>query len=123
MQRRSTKQKELVSAALQQLYHPTAEEVYECLRVTHPTLGRATVFRNLSVLTEEGRLVRIDLPGEPSRYDCTVDGHAHFRCRSCKRILDLPIPLVTLPAAVPCLIEQTQVTYTGLCRECSFAQA
>ena len=62
MKRRSTKQREIVYEALMRLYHPTAEEVYEYLRGEFPTIGRATVFRNLAVLAEEGRIVKLSSP-------------------------------------------------------------
>ncbi len=119
MQRRSTKQRDIVAATLRELYHPTADEVYERIRLTHPTLGRATVFRNLTVLAEEGRVTRLELPGGATRYDPITDGHTHFVCKSCGRILDLP-PMhdFPLPQGEHYVIEQCTVTYTGFCRVC-----
>ena len=81
MKRRSTKQREIVYDALMQLYHPTAEEVYEYLRGAYPTIGRATVFRNLAVLAEEGRIVKLFFPDkEPyENITWTVDAN-RVRC-------------------------------------------
>ncbi len=120
MKRRTTKQREAVLAALYPLCHPTADEVYDTLRATCPTLGRATVFRNLSVLVEEGRVTRLDLPNGASRYDPVPDGHAHFICRTCSKIVDLPIPPIRpFPVDDAFVIEQAALTYSGLCRDCA----
>ncbi len=120
MKRRMTKQRETVLAALHTLCHPTADEVYDALRAACPTLGRATVFRNLSVLVEEGRVTRLELPNEAARYDPVPDGHAHFICRTCAKILDLPIPpLRPFPIGDAFVIEQAALTYSGLCRDCA----
>ena len=82
MKRRSTKQREIVYDALMQLYHPTAEEVYEYLRGAFPSIGRATVFRNLAVLAEEGRIVKLFFPDEVAHYDANIDGHYHLDRKS-----------------------------------------
>ncbi len=123
MKRRSTKQRDLVESALASLYHPTADEVFEAVSHQSPGLGRATVFRNLSVLEEEGRAVRLVFPGEAARYDPIVDGHAHFMCDICGRIIDLPSPNErSLPRRSDCVISSCAVTYRGACRECYEAQ-
>ncbi len=119
MLRRTTKQRDIVYEALCSLYHPTANEVYDALSRTHPSVGRATVFRNLAVLEEEGRIIRLIFPGEGARYDPVVDGHAHFSCKSCGKIIDLPPPKgFSPPASEEYLVETCSVKYNGVCREC-----
>ena len=105
--------------ALMSLYHPTAEEVYEKLRAECPSIGRATVFRNLSVLAEEGRAVKLFFPDEVARYDGNVDGHYHFVCRRCDAIIDLPATQkLPLPVSDAFTVEQQEINFYGLCREC-----
>ena len=119
MQRRETKQRQTVYNALMGLYHPTADEVYEKLRTECPTIGRATVFRNLSVLAEEGKVVKLFFPDEVARYDANVDGHFHFMCRCCERIIDLPAHLqISLPQSEQFTAEHASVHFYGLCKEC-----
>jgi len=119
MKRRSTKQRESVYQALMSLYHPTAEEVYEKLRADCPSIGRATVFRNLSVLAEEGRAVKLFFPDEVARYDANIDGHYHFVCRRCDSIIDLPATQrVTFPTSDAFTVEQQEINFYGLCKEC-----
>ena len=119
MKRRSTHQRETVYQALMSLYHPTAEEIYEKLRAEVPTIGRATVFRNLAVLIEEGRAVKLNFPDDIARYDANVDGHCHLVCRGCARITDMPTPhKIVLPDALGFTVDQQELNFYGLCREC-----
>ena len=119
MKRRSTKQREIVYDALMQLYHPTAEEVYEYLRGAYPGIGRATVFRNLAVLAEEGRIVKLFFPDEVTHYDAITDGHYHFVCKRCAKIIDLQTNArPALPLEQDFEIEAQEVNFYGRCREC-----
>ena len=119
MKRRITKQRQLVLDALMRLYHPTAEEVYDLLRRENPSIGRATVFRNLSVLTEEGMVTRLHLGDDVARYDANANGHYHFLCRSCAKIIDLPqTQRLSLPKSEEFMIESQSVHFWGLCRTC-----
>lgn len=119
MKRRSTKQRECVYKALTELYHPTAEEVYERLKTTAPGIGRATVFRNLAILAEEGRANRLYFSDEVTRYDPTLDGHYHFMCRKCERIIDLPTrDRIPLPESDQFTADAQDVHFYGLCRAC-----
>ena len=119
MKRRSTKQREIVYEALMRLYHPTAEEVYEYLQNEQPGIGRATVFRNLAVLAEEGRIVKLFFPDEVAHYDANIDGHYHFVCKRCAKIIDLRTNLrPALPPDNDFEIESQEVNFYGRCREC-----
>ncbi len=119
MKRRSTKQREIVYEALMRLYHPTAEEVYEYLRGELPTIGRATVFRNLAVLAEEGRIVKLFFPDEVAHYDATTDGHYHFVCKRCAKIIDLQTTTrLSLPHGHDFTVDAQEVNFYGHCREC-----
>ena len=119
MNRRETVQRDMVYRVAMQLFHPTADEVCAGVRALCPTIGRATVFRNLRVLSQEKRLEPVFFPGEPTRYDTNVAHHHHFVCRDCGKIIDLPtgeqLPKPTLPGAV---IDGQTVTFLGYCGCC-----
>ena len=79
--------------------HPTADEVYSALVREHPTLSRTTVFSCLKLLAEKGILNDIDISAESTRCDSAHRAtHAHFMCRDCHRIFDIPFDLKILPA-------------------------
>ena len=43
--------------------HATADEVYEEIIQEYPTISKATVYRNLNLLSEMGEIRRLEIPG------------------------------------------------------------
>ena len=92
VQRRNTKQRKLVLDAVRQSYnHPTADEIYNAVREQDDKISRGTVYRNLNLLADAGEILSIKTPGG-SRFDRTIEPHAHIICTSCSRVIDVPLP-------------------------------
>jgi Fur family peroxide stress response transcriptional regulator len=70
--------------------HPDAETLYEEVSRQLPRISRATVYKNLRELTEEGLVRQLDSCGSVKHYDAELYEHYHFVCRNCGRIEDLP---------------------------------
>ena len=89
---RKTKQKDLIMQALRDLdgRHPTAEAVHDHLREDSPRLSLATVYRNLNQFAQDGRILKVEFPGEPARYDMDAAQHLHALCDECHEVIDLP---------------------------------
>jgi Fur family transcriptional regulator, ferric uptake regulator len=95
MQQRNTIQKELVRKAVFEMKrHVTADEVYEFIRADYPTIGKGTVYRNLSVLAEEGSIRRVEIPDGPDRFDFTLPEHYHVRCVKCGAVSDVDMEVL-----------------------------
>lgn len=91
-EKRNTIQKKLVLDAVGRLAcHPTADEVYAEIVRAHPTVSKATVYRNLGSLSEDGRLRHIRMPDGADRFDHRLDEHRHIVCIRCKSICDVPV--------------------------------
>lgn len=124
MERRNTVQREIVLKAVRRLRtHVTADEVYSEVRSDFPTVGRGTVYRNLNVLAEEGKIRKIEVPGEADRFDFTVTEHYHVKCTVCKKLFDVDME------SVPDLMDKIKdshgmqfirydVMFTGVCPGC-----
>ena len=96
MEKRNTIQKQLVLEAVAQLHnHPTAEQVYAQVVKAHPTISKATVYRNLASLSEDGRLRHLPMPAGADRFDHRLDGHAHIECTVCGRLDDVAVPCLS----------------------------
>ncbi len=82
---RLTLQRMIVAGALARARHTvSAQELYESLRVEHPLLGRATVFRTLDFLVENGLAQRFEAEGHVHVYtSCADNHHHHLVCRLC----------------------------------------
>jgi Fur family ferric uptake transcriptional regulator len=62
----------------------SAQELYDSLRGEHPLLGRATVFRTLDFLVENGLAQRFEAEGHVHVYtSCAANHHHHLVCRLC----------------------------------------
>lgn len=91
MEKRNTIQKQLVLDAVFRLAnHPTAEEVYAEVARSHPTVSKATVYRNLGSLSEDGLLRHIKMPGGADRFDHMLLEHHHIICTRCGCFADAP---------------------------------
>lgn len=126
MQRRNTRQRDLVLQAVMSLHdHPTADDIYTFVRTQDSHISRGTVYRNLNLLAEEGAIIDVKIPGG-SRFDYRTDDHAHLYCSECGRVLDVPNPFTTEEArkleAVSGYAHITHYTmFSGICPECQKA--
>ena len=122
-----SRQRDLILNYLQNTTsHPTAEEVYQNVRVENPDISLGTVYRNLNQLAENGMIRRIHLEDGVDHFDADLRNHLHFLCNSCKRITDLRI---TLPDRVRTMLRETEgmedlrvdgcmLYFYGLCEDC-----
>lgn len=135
MERRNTIQKQLVLEAVARLHnHPTAEQVYAKVVKEHPTISKATVYRNLASLSEDGRLRHLPMPAGADRFDHRLDEHAHIECMACGRLDDVEFSagapgseLASLDAfaeqATGYTYAQHTVLFTGVCPACAAQRA
>lgn len=88
---RYSKQRELILNVLKERNdHPTAEMLYNDIIKIMPTIGIATVYRNLAALYESGQILKIETKqGESDRFDGNLTPHLHFQCLECNEIQDI----------------------------------
>lgn len=70
--------------------HPTADWIYRGMKNLYPNISLGTVYRNLNQLCEERLVIRVGVVDGQERFDADVSPHAHFFCRKCGVVLDLP---------------------------------
>ena len=105
--------------------HPTAEMLYRTLRQTHPNISLGTVYRNLTLLEEQGEALRIYSKDGPDRFDGITAPHNHLQCRGCGAMVDLPTDVSLDLAKVRAdaarsgmAVDHHQVVFFGLCAAC-----
>ena len=121
--KRNTVQRQLILSAVKELdCHATAEQVYGHVVQNHPTISKATVYRNLSHMSESGELINIGSFYGSTRYDHICRDHYHFACEMCKRIFDVEGDFSDIIARAGKAdgfdIARCHVTFSGLCRDC-----
>ena len=104
--------------------HPTAEMLFNRLKSDYPELSLGTVYRNLSVLEEEGMVIRVGNVEGQERYDARLDAHAHFVCSLCHRVTDVEFGsaleklLGNMEQSYGCRAQSFQLTIKGVCSDC-----
>ena len=66
-----------------------ADQVYQKVKQADPSIGIATVYRNLNLLTEMGEIQKFQDRSAGFMYDGNPKKHHHFYCRYCKRYFDV----------------------------------
>jgi len=104
--------------------HPSADELYTRVRRRLPRISLGTVYRNLEVLSQLGKIQKLELSGSLKRYDGICTKHYHIRCVQCDRVEDAPIaPLNQLEdelyGATVYEIIGHNLEFTGLCPACT----
>ena len=94
--KRDTIQRSLVFETVNKLQcHATADEIYKTIVKEHPNVSRATVYRNLNLLSEMGDIRKIEIPGGADRFDHLCHDHCHVKCEKCGRIFDVDMEYIT----------------------------
>ena len=91
MARRNTVQQAVIAEKLGELHgmHPTADDVYAAVAAHYPTISKATVYRALNRMSEDGSALRVSVPDGADRFDDTLSPHYHVQCVACGRVDDV----------------------------------
>lgn len=103
--------------------HPCIDVIYSALSQSMPTLSKTTVYNTLKLLTEHGAAQMLTIDERNACFDGDTEPHAHFLCKKCGKIFDLPIPVMEHTEEQRLTekgfdIEERQLYYKGLCPEC-----
>jgi Fur family ferric uptake transcriptional regulator len=121
---RNTPQRKVILEELQRTTsHPTAGELHQIVRRRVPKISLGTVYRNLDLLAEAGKIQKLDLGGSEARFDAKTDAHYHVRCVRCGRVDDvpgLPADLVgdELARAAGYEMLGHRLEFVGICPQC-----
>ena len=74
--------------------HPTADVVYMNVRKEFPNISLGTVYRNLTLLSDMGELLRLRVGDGVDHFDATTTPHYHFICKDCGTVTDLELPIM-----------------------------
>ena len=119
---RQTRQRDAIRGALAAAARPLApQELLRAARQALPSLGIATVYRNVKALLAEGTVHMVELPGAPARYELAGKRHHHhFHCRTCDGVFEVD----ACPAGIGRLLprgfslERHEIILYGLCAGC-----
>lgn len=102
--------------------HPSADEIYTELSPTMPTLSKTTVYNTLKLFSEQGAALMLTIDERNANFDADTSQHAHFLCKKCGQIYDLPFSKEV--NAVEGLqmdgheVREMHYYYKGICKKC-----
>lgn len=103
--------------------HPTADEIHNALVENMPTLSKTTVYNTLKLFVEQGAAIMLTIDERNTKFDADTKPHAHFFCRNCTRVYDLPVDakMLTESTEVPegFKAEETALYVKGVCKACT----
>lgn len=100
--------------------HPTADEIFQDLKLKDPVLSQATVYNTLNLFVNNNLIVELDFNQPSKRYDFYRYHHSHFLCTNCGKILDLDIDEEELrfKELEKFKIDTIEVIVRGVCPDC-----
>src|SRR5512138_903636 len=121
---RNTRQRTIILDILRdEGTHLTAEAIYQEARKSLPNISLGTVYRNLNFLSRQGLVHEIRSNSAPcSRFEGHHPPHAHFHCKNCNNVLDIPLPEVIADlrwqeARAISVVESMDIHITGACSQ------
>ena len=119
---KATPQRLSLLSLLEEHGHLTIEMMYEKLKEDSASLSLSTVYNNLSALREKGVVSEVAIAGSKQFFELEHFDHAHFVCKECGKIIDLPISknslkkLIEFPDGVT--IDDADLVFSGVCSIC-----
>ncbi len=78
----------ILNAITQSDRHPSAENIFEEVRVENPTLSLATIYSTMETLVDKGLIKKVLVQDGAMRYDAHTDSHNHIYCTNTNEIID-----------------------------------
>lgn len=128
MQTRNTVQRQIVLQTVLKMHdHPTADNVYAAVAAEHPSISKATVYRNLNQLAGQGEIRRVPVPNGADRFDFNTSEHYHVRCEKCGAVFDVHMPQVVdllgqVEDASGVEVRRFDILFEGVCKACREAE-
>lgn len=130
--RYNTAHREMVTRCLESLgdHHATASDVFDRLRADGADVSRATVYRQIEHLVEEGSVIRFTPEGERRAClqlvrteGCRGEHCYHLKCTECGRLIHLDCdevkPLLEhLEREHGFTVDVHRTVLMGVCRDC-----
>ncbi|WP_346713144.1 Fur family transcriptional regulator [Mediterranea massiliensis] len=102
--------------------HPTVDEIYTALAPSMPTLSKTTVYNTLKLLDEHAAIQTLTIDGRNTCYDGDTTPHAHFFCKVCCKVYDLPCSPELFRLAESGSeghdVQEVHYYYKGICKHC-----
>lgn len=109
---------------MQSRQHPTANMIFNTIKLAFPNISFDTVNRTLMTFAEIGVVDVVEGFGAPKRFDPDTNAHHHLHCTACGRIIDFTYEgyaQLDVPEAISrsFTVTSMRVVLKGICEACS----
>ena len=104
--------------------HPSAEWIYNKLKIKYKDLSLGTIYRNIALFKEQGLITSVENVGGHERLDGNTVPHAHFICLNCNEVIDIDSSLINtdfnnqLSEKYDFNIDYQKIIFYGKCSKC-----
>jgi len=103
--------------------HPTADMVYEGVRKDYPKISLGTVYRNLMLMKDIGKIRTVEVGDGAIHFDPNVSEHDHFICSCCGKVIDIDVEDIARIKELASRnfggrIDGYSAFFYGICEEC-----
>ena len=127
---KATRQRDLiVDTFFSQAGHISVDELFEKVTARDSTIGAATVYRTMKILTDAGLASARHFEGAQTRYEAALDRHHHDHliCTSCSNIFEFENERIEelqdrVAAEHGFTVTHHKLELYGLCKDCQERQ-
>ncbi len=123
--KRSEQRQLIMEVFLKTEKHLTAEELYDMVKKKNPSIGYATIYRTMKLLTEAELCRELLVDDGVTRYEHLYDHkhHDHLICTECKTFIEIESPEIEalqekIAKKNGFLLTKHRLDLYGLCRNC-----
>ncbi len=103
--------------------HPDADWIYAKAREKIPNISLGTVYRNLSKLSSDGTILKLDVGTGSDHFDGDTSPHSHLICTGCGKIIDIfsdytPMLKGDAQEKSGASVSECSVLFKGNCSDC-----
>lgn len=104
--------------------HPTADAVYMNVKEEFPNISLGTVYRNLTLLSDIGEIMKLNIGDGADHFDGNPAPHYHFICTECHSVIDLEMDNIDSINEIAGVNFDGQIAghithFYGLCGKCT----
>lgn len=116
---RNSKQRDLIlKIVTESKMHPTAEDIYNECRKHIFNISLGTVYRNLNMLVNLNKIIRISGVDGMDHFD-KIEEHHHFICEKCNKIIDVyNLVLPKYDLVLENKVTSKIIIFKGICKDC-----
>lgn len=126
---------EIIRILVESRNHPSANDIYNQIKLTYPMVSLNTVYKNLAMLSTLHEIREIKTLQDAVHFDGDISPHGHVICENCGKIEDIEIKEDCLENFLKTHITDKfygteayrirgyNIEFYGLCRHCIDARA